>query len=65
MLDVAETVIGNDRNDSNSHFWISGLSAGYSLKEYETNNNRQKNTIKLEKRSKLLFTISLNVDQDF
>ena len=65
MLDVAETVNGIDRNYSSSQFWINVPSAGYSLKEFETIKDWQKNTLKHRERNKFLFTISTNVDQDF
>lgn len=65
ILDVSDTSRDNDRNYGNSQFRITGPSVSYSLEEFETNKDRQKNTVKLKKRNKLLFTISLNVDQDF
>lgn len=65
ILDVSETAHENDRNFGNSQFRITGPSVSYSLEEFETNKDRQKNTVKLRKRNKFLFTISTNVDQDF
>jgi hypothetical protein len=65
MLDVSETANENDRNYGNSQFRITGPLVSYSLKEFETNKDRQKNTLRLKERNKFLFTISINVDQDF
>ncbi|MFO7447933.1 MAG: hypothetical protein R6W90_16340 [Ignavibacteriaceae bacterium] len=65
LLDVSDTTDENERNFGSSQFWIHGLSVSYSLEEFVTNNDRQKNTIKLEKRNKLLFTLSTDDDQDF
>lgn len=65
LLDVSETTDENERNFGRSHFRIHGPSVSYSLEEFETNNDRQKNTIELEKRNKLLFTLSTNDDRDF
>lgn len=65
MLDVSETADANERNYGNSQIRITGSSAGYPLKDFDTITDQQKNTLKLRKRNKFLFTISTNVDQDF